>query len=157
MNERLLVGSTYKNAWFIAPLVLGGLCASGELIWGKSGAFYGLAAFCFVAAFIAWVVIYVKRRWLRIDPEGFEVDGPGVKEAWRDVQIERLSWSVTKEYTRGIAKTESCRLAVWNGQGKRLKRSQSRPLETPTPFTAFVARAFENLRGRTKATVEGGG
>src|SRR5258706_14597259 len=139
MNERLLVGSTYKNAWFIVPLVLGGLCAAGELIWGKSGAFYGLAALCFFASFIAWGVIYFQRRWLRIDADGFEVEGPAVKEAWRDVQVDRLSWSVTKEYTRGIAKTESCRLAVWNGQGKRLKMSQSKPLEAATPFTEFAA------------------
>lgn len=156
-SQRLIVGSSYKNAWFITPLVLGGLCAAGELIWGKSGAFYGVAAICFVAAFIAWGVIYFQRRWLRIDPDGFEVDGPGVKEAWRDVQVDRLSWSVTKEYTRGIAKSESCRLVVWNGQGKRLKMAQSKPLETSTPFTEFAARVFEDLRARMKATVEGGG
>jgi len=157
MNERLLVGSTYKNGWFIVPLIFGAFLAGGELFTTSHGTCTALAAPCFLAAFFAWGVIYFQRRWLRIDPDGFEVDGPGVKEAWRDVQVDRLSWLVTKEYARGIAKTESCRLVIWNGQGKRLKMSQSKPLESSTPFTEFAARVFENLRVRTKATVEGGG
>jgi hypothetical protein len=157
MNERLLVGSTYKNAWFIIPLVLAGLCAVGELIWGKGGAFYGLAALCFLAAFVAWGLIFFRRRWLRIDLEGFALDGPGVQEAWRDVQVERLSWWISKNYRNGIAKSETCRLEVWNDQGMRLKMVQSRPLQTATPFSEFASRVFENLRRRTQSTVEGGG
>jgi len=156
-SQRFSVGSTYKNGWFVIPLIFGGFFALGELFTTSHGVCSALAAVCFLAAFVAWVAIFFTRRWLRIDADGFEVDGPGVKEAWRDVQVEQLSWSIAKEYSRGIAKSESCRLVVWNGQGRKVTMAQSKPLESSTPFTEFAARVFENLRGRMKASLEGGG
>ncbi|MBV8880350.1 MAG: hypothetical protein JO332_10325, partial [Planctomycetaceae bacterium] len=116
-----------------------------------------LSALCFLGAAVAGVVLFLRRRWLRVEADGFAVDGPGVKEAWRDVQVQRLSWVVTKNYTNGIAKTETCRLEVWNHQSRRLLLTHTKPLEAVTPFTEFAQRVFQNLRERTQAALAGGG
>jgi len=155
------VGSTYKNGWFIAPLVLAGLLMGAELLWGRiwgsRGVLTVLGFGLMLFASVVWTVIFMRRRWLEIGAEGFEIDGPGFHQVWRDLEVASLSWSTKRNYANGVPKSETCFLAVADAKGRRAKMAHERGLEGTTAFADFASRLFEGLCGRTREHLAKGG
>jgi len=161
MKDRLLVGSTYKSGWFILPLVLAGLLMGVEIVWGrdlKTGGALTLVGFALmVFASAVWAVLYLRRRWLTIEADGFEIVGPGFRQAWRDVQVANLAWATKRNYTNGIPKSDTCSLTVTDGHGRRAAMTHVRNLDTSSEFIELAGRLFEGLCVRTRDHLANGG
>src|SRR5260221_7304725 len=155
------VGSSYKTGWLIAPLVLGGILLVAELIWGRQWGTKGSISVFGVGllfiALIAWSILYFRRRFLTVQADGFLLEGPGFRQAWRDAEVENLAWSMKRNYSNGLPKSDTCALQVWDLKGRTARMRHQKALEAESPFVAFASRVFEGVCVRARERMEKGG
>jgi len=158
--DRVMAGSTYKNGWLWTFLVVGVLLTGMDLIWGRewgtSGSLAVIGGIALFLAFTVWTALFFKRRWLKVEPDRFHLDGPGFHQTWRDLEVEALCWSVKKNYVNGLPSSESYRLEVVDAKGRRGLMRHTRPLEKTSPFLEFANRLFEGLSVRMREQIARG-
>jgi hypothetical protein len=159
VKDRLLVGSTYKSGWFVGPLALAGVFMLLDVFLGKStrGALTILGFVFMLVASASWAAIFIRRRWLAIEPEGFEVDGPGFRQVWRDLEVANLAWSSKRNYSNGLPKSETCSLTVSDAGGRRVTLTHERALKGASEFVNLAGRLFEGLCVRVREQLNRGG
>jgi hypothetical protein len=165
VNERLSVGSSFKNGWFIGPLIVGAILVGMDAIWGREwrteGALYLVGGIGLFLSLVAWAVIFLRRRFLEVDADGFVIEGPGFHQKWRDVEVARMAWFSKRNYANGIPASDTVSVEVVDAKNRRVKMSHDVSLQSTTvdlpPFVALVRRLFEGLVERTKEQLGKGG
>lgn len=159
-DGRLLAGSTWKNGWMWTLIVAGVVLTGMELIWGREwgtrGSLAVIGGIALFAALVIWTVLFFRRRWLKVESDRFQIDGPGFHQTWRDVEVEALCWSVKKNYVNGLPKSETCRLELVDAKGRKGLLRHTRPLDGEGPFLQFANRILDGAAVRMREQLSKG-
>ncbi len=153
MSERISVGSSYGNGWFIASIVLAILSFIGG---GVLVAFHpepGIAILALGALFVLIALVQGwsisrNRKWLTVTEDGFTYeDRRGVFDFSDDDIVELGTWARTK-LNNGVPKSivRTCRLILEAGEYRGdLNFQYSFPIERPDPHAEFLERNLQRL------------
>lgn len=161
MAGPLSVGSSYRSGWFVAPLTLGAVsiliapvCRLGP---AAVTVFLVVGGLALAAGALAGRSIRARRRWLEVTPEGFVVTGPGFSRACADGDVDRLGFSLTRNFQSGLPKSLTCRMTVILGGGERFEMVHTQGLSEKSEFVTLAERLFGNLHRRSKEALGKGG
>jgi hypothetical protein len=153
MNERISVGASFNNGWFIGTIVLAAICLIVGLALLPFHLEPGLVlvviggVFGFIATFQG-LSIAKGRKWFTATADGFTYeDKRGAFDFADDDIVELGTWAKTR-LSNGIPKTiaRECRIVLEAGEYRGdLKFSYTFPIEKLDPQTEFLERNLQRL------------
>jgi hypothetical protein len=153
MGERISVGASFKNGWFIATTVLAAICgvvgaALAPFHLEPGLVFLGIAAVLGFIALLHGLSIAKNRKWFTATADGFTYeDRRGVFDFTDDDIVEMGTWAKTR-LSNGVPKTvfRECRIVLEAGEFRGdLQFSYTFPIEQLDPQTEFLERNLQRL------------
>ncbi len=163
MAAPLSVGSSYRNAGLVASLTVGVVAIALAALLPRdpvaSRVLFALGGLALATGGVVGRVLFLRRRWLEVTPEGFVVTGPGISRACADGDVESLGFVVTRNFRSGLPNSLSGRLEVrvGSGDGDRFEMAHTQGMAERSDFARLAERLFDNLYRRSKATLGKGG
>ena len=153
MGERISVGASFNNPWFIGTIVLAAICA---LVGTVLAPFHlepglvllGLGGVLGLLALYQGFSISKGRKWFTATADGFTYEDRNGSFDFADEDIVEMgTWARTK-LSNGVPKTISreCRLVLEAGEYRGdLKFAYTFPIEKIDPHTEFLERNLQRL------------
>lgn len=153
MDERISVGTSFNNGWFIGSIVMAALCLVGGLALlafhpEPAYALLGLGALLGLIAIVHGISISRGRKWFTSTAEGFVYEDRRGTFVFNDGDIAEMGTWAKQLYNNGVPKSvqRDCRLVLEAGEIRGdFQFSYRFPNEKIDPNTEFLERNLQRL------------